>query len=97
MYGTVAHMRLKPGAEEAMQQLWEEGRRRQAGVKGIIGTYVFRKDDDPSEYVMVAVFEDKQSYVANADDPEQAKWFGRLIELLEGDPVWEDGEVVASS
>ena len=43
----------------------------------------------------VAVFQDKASYVGNADNPEQIAWYGRLRELLEADPEWEDGEYMA--
>ncbi len=43
----------------------------------------------------MAVFEDKASYEANADNPEQHKWFGSLRDLLTEDPAWEDGEYVS--
>ena len=54
-----------------------------------------RPDGRPGELIGVAVFEDKASYQANADDPEQERWYFRLRELLEDDPEWEDGEYVA--
>ena len=41
---------------------------------------------------MIAMFEDKEAYFANANDPEQDRWYQRFRERLEVDPVWEDGE-----
>ena len=54
-----------------------------------------KPDAKSGELIGVAVFEDKASYEANADDPEQDKWFGSLRALLTEDPEWEDGEYVA--
>lgn len=42
----------------------------------------------------VAVFEDKEAYLANGNAPEQDAWFRKLRALLEPDPAWEDGEYV---
>ena len=53
-----------------------------------------KPDASTGELIGVAVFRDKAFYLANADDPEQGKWYGKLRELLEADPVWEDGEYV---
>ena len=33
--------------------------------------------------------------MANADDPERDRWYGRLRPLLPADPEWEDGEHLA--
>ena len=48
----------------------------------------------PDELILVAVFRDRESYRANADDPEQDKWYRQLREHLQADPEWTDGEVV---
>ena len=34
----------------------------------------------------VAVFEDKEAYLANGNDPEQDAWFRKLRTLLQSDP-----------
>lgn len=98
MYGTVAHVRPKSGQEQTLIDLFDEWNRDYApNVKGAIAGYLYRKDGDPGELIMVAVFKDKHSYVANADSPEQSAWFEKFRATLEADPVWEDGEIVASS
>ena len=97
MYGTVARMRPKPGHEQALIELNEEWQReRKPKVKGAVGAYVLRPDNKPDEMILMAVFEDRQTYRANADDPEQDRWFRRLRENLQADPEWEDGEITAA-
>ena len=46
--------------------------------------------------ILVAVFQDKASYEANADDPEQDKWFKEVMEMFEAEPDWNDGEIVVA-
>ena len=97
MYGTVARIRPKPGQEKALLAQMEEWKRtRQPKVKGAVASYVYKPDNKPGELIMVAVFQDKKTYRANAEDPEQDKWYRKFRELLQADPVWEDGEVISS-
>jgi hypothetical protein len=65
---------------------------RKPKVKGALSGYLFQLDKDPQDWIMVALFQDKKSYVANADDPEQDRWFRRMMEHLDGEPQWHDGE-----
>lgn len=96
MYGTVARMKVKPGSEKAFVSLMEEWRSsRKAKVKGAVATYTYRLDKEPSTLVMAVVFKDKKSYVDNAQDPEQDKWYRKMRALLQVDPVWDDGEIVS--
>jgi hypothetical protein len=95
MYGTVAHMKIKPGMEadmEAFGRQWTEQRKGQ--VKGAIGGYIYRLDADPTTMIMAVVFEDKASYHANAQDPAQHADYQRLRAILTEDPIWEDGEII---
>lgn len=98
MYGTVARLRPKPGKEDdlkAILRLWDEESKPQ--VKGAIATYIYQLDKDPKQWLMAVLFEDRETYVKNADDPETDAWYRKMRELLEEDPVWEDGEVVYHS
>ena len=96
MYGTIFHMKVKPGQTQQAVDLFQEWERdRQPNVKGAIGGLVMRPENRSDELVGVAIFQDKAAYTANADDPEQHKCFLKLRDLLEADPTWEDGEYVA--
>jgi quinol monooxygenase YgiN len=89
-------MRPKPGSEKAFLALMDEWRKtRKAKIKGAVAAYTYRLDRDPGQLVMAVVFQDKKSYRANAEDPEQDRWYRKMRELLQSDPVWEDGEIIA--
>ena len=98
MYGTVARLKVKPEAVDeliALMAEWEQSRK--PNVKGAVASYVYKLDNSPNELMLCAVFSDKAAYVANADDPEQDKWFQRMSEHLAGEPEWNDGEIIHSS
>jgi hypothetical protein len=42
--------------------------------------------------VIVAVFDDRDTYFKNADDPAQDERYQRMRALLSEDPTWTDGE-----
>src|SRR5438105_15413710 len=86
MYGTVARMRVKAGHEQQLQAMndeWAQGRGRQ--VDGFVASYVLRPDERPDELLLVAIFRDRDSYRANASDPEQDRWYRQISEHLPAD------------
>jgi hypothetical protein len=96
MYGTVFRLQPKIGTEDEVVRLVEQwGRDRGPKVKGFRSSYLYSLDS--GGMVGVAVFDSKEAYQANAEDPEQDRWYRRLRELLESDPEWNDGEVVHSA
>ena len=96
MYGTIFRMKVKPGQEsKVVEQFKEWEALHQPKVSGAMAGLLMRPENFGGELIGVAVFRDKVSYMANADDPRQDKWFRGLRELLEDDPAWEDGEYVA--
>ena len=98
MYGTIFRMKVKPGQQGRVNELFEEwDQERQPKIEGAVGGVFMRPDRSPNELIGVAIFRDKASYIANADDPEQHAWFMKLREALEADPEWEDGEYVWAS
>jgi len=95
MYGTVAHVKVKPGKVDdfiAFSRDFADQRR----PKGYIGEYIYQMDKNPNELIMAVLFQDKESYLANAQDPEMDKQYRQYREFLEADPVWHDGEVIYS-
>ena len=96
MYGTIAIMKPKAGQEgkivDSLEKWWAE---RRPKVKGAVSSTVYRNAGNPAELMMAVVFDSKQNYEANAADPEQDKWYRELLETLEGEPRWIDGDVLA--
>jgi quinol monooxygenase YgiN len=91
VYGTVARLRAKPGAQAEIAALARE----MQGVKipGMVADYLYQLDNAADECYLVAVFETKAAYVANASSPEQDARYRRLRALLIADPEWHDGEI----
>lgn len=92
MYGTIAHLRLKPGMEERLKDHLTSYE--QLRIPGYVNTVVFRTDADPRDLRMAVVFESRDAYIANANSPEQDVRYRQMLELLEGPPAWHDGEVI---
>ena len=96
MYGTIFHMKVKPGLTAKVIDIFNDWEReRQPKVPGAIGGLLMSPDKPSDTLIGVAVFADKATYVANGLAPEQDGWFRRLRDCLEADPYWEDGEYVA--
>jgi quinol monooxygenase YgiN len=98
MYGTIGIFRVNPGSEAAavshMNSWWKE---RSPKVKGAIASTLHQNSANPSELIVSVVFENKESYEANAADPEQDRWFQQLRAMLSADPRWIDGDVLSDN
>ncbi|HEU0028082.1 MAG TPA: antibiotic biosynthesis monooxygenase [Ktedonobacterales bacterium] len=95
MYGTVAHARIKAGAEERLMAM--AGEFAKLEIPGYRATYLYRMDSDPREIYMAVVFDSKEAYDRNAGSPEQDKRYRELLEMLEGEPEWHDGEITSDA
>ena len=92
MYGTVARMRVKPGAEEALR---EHSDQTQGAIPGLVGEYVYRMDKEPDIYYLAVMFTDKEAYQANATSPAQHDRYVTYRDLLLEEPEWHDGEIIS--
>ena len=89
-------MKVRRGQEQKVAQIFEEwDRERKPNLEGEPGGFLLKPDNKAGELFGAAIFEDKAAYMANADDPERDRWYGRLRPLLPADPEWEDGEHLA--
>lgn len=92
MFGTVARMRVKPGMEQAFIQAVHETE--SVPVPGVIKVYLYQTDADSREFYMAVVFENRESYTANAESQEQHQRYLKLRQHLESDPDWHDGNII---
>ena len=90
MYGTIARVKIDPAKLEDLKTVG----RRMGVAPGQVARYVFRMDADPGELYLIAVFESREAYWANAESPEQNKRYQELRALMSADPEWHDGEIV---
>jgi antibiotic biosynthesis monooxygenase (ABM) superfamily enzyme len=93
MYGTIARMKLKPGAEAEMTRMIRDTA---PEIPGFAFQHIYKLDAGSNEYMIVIGFETKEAYVANAKSPEQNERYEQYVSLLEEPPEWNDGEIVSS-
>jgi len=91
MYGTVAKMDVLPGKRDELKALIDS-QMAETPVAGYIKSYGLRENGSDTLWVFV-MFEDKASYMANADDPAQNERYMAMRALLASDPEWHDGMI----
>lgn len=96
MYGTVMRARVKAGHRQALQEHMKASTGEGRDPGGFLGYDVGFEDKDPDAIVLVVRFRDKESYVANADSPEQDAEYRQMLEHLEAAPEWIDVNWVES-
>jgi hypothetical protein len=95
MYGTIARLHPRPGRLEdlvALRDRWRAGD--DTMPEGYRAAWLFQPDENPYDrptVFLVAVFDDRATYVANAESPGQDARYREMRELLEDDPEWMDG------
>jgi quinol monooxygenase YgiN len=94
MFGTVGRLKVKPGKIDELKAAFEGDTGRE--IDGSIAFYVYQVEGKENELILAVVFRDKESYMKNADDPAQDERYRTLVDLLEGPPSWEDGEIIAT-
>ncbi|MDA1061993.1 MAG: hypothetical protein O2895_03675 [Chloroflexi bacterium] len=65
-------------------------------MAGWLSTAFYRSDDDPRELSLVAMFESKESYRANAESAAQHAMYLALRACMEDDLEWHDVDEIAS-
>ena len=90
MFGTVGDLRFDPANRQQLEKEVEDDA--YLGVDGYRWGQVLFDESDPGHAVIVAVFDDRETYFKNADDPEQDERYRRMRALLKRDPTWTDGE-----
>ena len=96
MYGSFMRLKVKPGQEQAVADVLKEWETKlKPNIKGAVGGLLLKPDSGSGELLGAAIFQDKASYMANADNTEQHQWYMKLRDLLEADPEWTDGEYLS--
>ena len=95
MYGTIAHFRIKPGTKDEFVKTMDS--LGDAIIPGWKADYYFQMDQDSDEFYLVAIFNDRESYDANASSPEQHERYLKFRSFLVADPEWNDGHIVSAT
>ncbi len=81
--------------EVALLGLLREWEASDAGVDGYVGGRLLRFRDKPGRYVIQADFESWDAAQVNNDRPETQAWAARLNEIIQGEPKYENLDVIA--
>jgi quinol monooxygenase YgiN len=95
MYGTIAHFRIKPGVKDEFIKAMDSFG--SAFIAGWVTDYYFQMENDPDEFYLVAIFNDKETYQANADSTEQHERYLVFRSFLTDDPEWHDGFILSET
>jgi hypothetical protein len=93
VYGTVARTRVKPENRATLREV--VSRQIDDKIPGLVTSYVLWENDSDVAW-LVAIFEDRETYDRNADDPAQHQRYLEYRALLEEEPEWHDGEIEQS-
>lgn len=95
LYGTVFRMQPSPGKAQELIDLearWLD--ERQPQIAGYLNQYMLVPDAQSGEVLGIVIFDSEQNYRANAEAPEQNRWYEQMRALLSTDPEWHDGRIV---
>jgi quinol monooxygenase YgiN len=91
MYGSIMRGRLRQGKRDEFQQLMcRLSLAHVAEQRGLLSVEMAGEDGDGDRVVMILRFEDRETYVRNADHPQTRRNYERWSALLDGDPEWID-------
>ena len=93
-YGTIAKMRLLPGAEPLFRAHFAALVHEQ--LPGWVSTTFYQSDQDRLDVWMVVAFESREAYRANAARPNMDALYRRIRGCLASDPEWNDGFLMAA-
>ena len=91
MYGTVFNLNVKEGHKDKLIEVMGANDRT---PDGMVAWFLMNPDDD-TDLIGVAIFENKNAHLANANNPDQHEYFVAMMEHLNSEPTWTDGEYVA--
>ena len=90
MYGTIFKLKIKDGHEDQLLNLMKENNEPPEGMVA----WFLMKPDDNQDWIGVAVFDSVESHISNANRPETNDNFMKMMEHLDEEPEWTDGQYV---
>lgn len=91
MYGTIFNLDVKDGHKESLLNIMQQNDR---VPEGMVAWFLMNPSDEGKDLIGVAVFKNKESHLANAENSDQHDYFVEMMEHLNSEPTWTDGEYV---
>jgi hypothetical protein len=91
MFGTISHVKVKPGHEKDLEALNDEWMKTiRPTIDGPIILLRGRVHEQPDTEVSIFLCKDSATYAKLSDAPEMDAMFQRFSEHYDGEPTWED-------
>ena len=91
MFGTISHVKVKPGHEKDLEALEEEWNKTiRPSIEGPILMLRGVVHEQPDTQVSIFLCKDSAVYAKLSDLPEMDALFQRFMEHYDGEPTWED-------
>ena len=95
---TIFRMRAKPGERESVVDMFDKWQREHMPkVEGFVRSTIICNWDDDDDLMAEVMFESRETYDANSNDPRQGEWFQNLRSHLIADPDWFNGKLERES
>ncbi len=91
MYGTIFNLDVKDEHKESLLNIMQQNDR---VPEGMVAWFLMNPSDEGKDLIGVAVFKNKESHLANAENPDQHDYFVEMMKHLNSEPTWTDGEYV---
>ncbi len=82
--------RVKADKKEALEQMVQAWEQQRGTPDGYHSSEVAWEEGDPNRVLLIVHFRDKESYVANAESPDQDAEYRQMLDYLEAEPEWID-------
>jgi hypothetical protein len=91
MFGTISHVKVKPGHEKDLEALNDEFMKTiRPSIDGPILFLRGRVHEQPDVEVAIFLCKDSAEYAKLSDAPNMDDFYRRSLEHYEGEPTWED-------
>ena len=91
MYGTIFNLDVKDGHKESLLNIMQQNDR---VPEGMVAWFLMNPSDESKDLIGVSVFKNKESHLANSENPDQHDYFVEMMKHLNSEPTWTDGEYV---
>lgn len=99
MWAQLITTRMKPGQEGRIDEMLEQLRAAEQDGSGIVRHLAMRDDDDPSRFLMLAIFESEAKARERENDPRRAEGLRvmreTMVEIVDGPAQFVDLSVVS--
>ena len=91
MFGTISHVKVKPGHEKDLEALQDEFMKTiRPSIEGPVLILTGVVHEQPDTQVSVFLCRDSATYAKLSDSPQMDALFHKMTEHYESEPTWED-------